>query len=262
MTSRLSACGWGVIGYVIVSGSMATRADVLISNLSEPIRSATPVGNNPNPTPLPNNLPWNWAAQSFTTDNAEYDLVSVEAVLGEGSVDPPPVVVAELHAEENGAIGAFIVTLVAPDVSGPASARTLVPLTPVILAANTTYFLVLGSQAPGDGTFEWSYAGTNDTTGSGALSSYADSQDSGANWNYGVKFPYFLQVNVTSNGDDDDDGVDDDADVCCNTPPGTAVDAAGRPIGDLDLDCDNDLADFVLFQTGITGPLTSPPACP
>ena len=57
--------------------------------------------------------------------------------------------------------------------------------------------------------------------------------------------------------DSDGDGVDDFFDVCDNTPVGTAVDAEGRPLGDLDQDCDNDLEDFALSQQGFTGPLAS-----
>lgn len=59
----------------------------------------------------------------------------------------------------------------------------------------------------------------------------------------------------------DGDGVPDGNDVCCNTPAGVAVDAAGRPLGDLDFDCDVDLADFAIFALNITGPL-APVACP
>jgi hypothetical protein len=56
--------------------------------------------------------------------------------------------------------------------------------------------------------------------------------------------------------DGDGDGVDDAIDVCCQTPTGVAVDAEGRPVGDLDGDCDTDLNDYALFQRGFTGPLT------
>jgi len=59
-------------------------------------------------------------------------------------------------------------------------------------------------------------------------------------------------------GDVDGDGVDDAIDVCNNTPPGTAVDAEGRPLGDIDQDCDTDLEDYVLFVQGFTGPLAPP----
>lgn len=55
--------------------------------------------------------------------------------------------------------------------------------------------------------------------------------------------------------DTDGDGVDDVIDVCDNTPPGIAVDAQGRPRGDLDRDCDVDLDDFAIFQGNMTGPL-------
>jgi formylglycine-generating enzyme required for sulfatase activity len=58
--------------------------------------------------------------------------------------------------------------------------------------------------------------------------------------------------------DVDGDGVDDAVDVCSNTPAGTAVDAEGRPLGDIDQDCDTDLDDFALFQQGMTGPLPPP----
>ncbi|MCK4658073.1 MAG: formylglycine-generating enzyme family protein [Phycisphaerae bacterium] len=59
-------------------------------------------------------------------------------------------------------------------------------------------------------------------------------------------------------GDVDGDGVDDALDVCNNTPAGTAVDAEGRPLGDIDQDCDTDLDDYALFQQGFTGSLAAP----
>ena len=58
--------------------------------------------------------------------------------------------------------------------------------------------------------------------------------------------------------DTDGDGVDDAIDVCDNTPAGIPVDAEGRPLGDIDGDCDTDMDDFTLFQQSMTGPL--PPA--
>ena len=60
--------------------------------------------------------------------------------------------------------------------------------------------------------------------------------------------------------DVDGDGVDDAIDVCNNTPAGTLVDAEGRPVGDVDQDCDNDLEDIALSQHGFTGPLAPRPA--
>lgn len=53
----------------------------------------------------------------------------------------------------------------------------------------------------------------------------------------------------------DGDGVLDPLDECSNTPSGVLVNAAGRPLGDLDGDCDADLADFDLFSQSVTGPL-------
>ncbi len=54
--------------------------------------------------------------------------------------------------------------------------------------------------------------------------------------------------------DIDDDGILNGADVCDFTPDGAPIDAFGRPLMDIDLDCDTDLEDFRLFQLGFTGP--------
>lgn len=56
--------------------------------------------------------------------------------------------------------------------------------------------------------------------------------------------------------DVDNDGVDDSIDLCCNTPPGVAVDELGRPLADIDWDCDVDIDDISILQNGMTGPLT------
>lgn len=55
--------------------------------------------------------------------------------------------------------------------------------------------------------------------------------------------------------DSDGDGVAEMNDKCPATPVGTPVDGTGRPLGDLDEDCDTDLRDVALLQNGFTGPL-------
>ncbi|NOT01133.1 MAG: calcium-binding protein [Phycisphaerales bacterium] len=61
--------------------------------------------------------------------------------------------------------------------------------------------------------------------------------------------------------DADTDGVGDTVDVCCDTPPGLAVDSEGRPLGDLDGDCDVDLHDFSILQGNSSGALASAGPC-
>ena len=57
--------------------------------------------------------------------------------------------------------------------------------------------------------------------------------------------------------DDDMDGVPNYADACPDTPLGVLVDEDGRPIGDLNQDCYNDMIDFGLYQQGFSGPAPS-----
>ncbi len=61
--------------------------------------------------------------------------------------------------------------------------------------------------------------------------------------------------------DTDHDGVDDALDVCCATPANIPVDEHGRPLGDLDLDCDVDLQDAALFWGSYTGILPYQTPC-
>lgn len=182
-----------VASALLVAIAAAASADVVITNLAEPLRATTDIGNNPNPASPPSGATeWSWAAQSFSTDAASYSLTRIDIIAGDEA--NAPVVVAELHEDNAGAIGALITTLVVPDLTGSPAPRMFTPSSPVTLTPSTTYWVVLGSEAPGDGTLGWSYANSNNSVGTGVIGAYADSQDSGANWNYGTKFPYFIQV--------------------------------------------------------------------
>lgn len=61
--------------------------------------------------------------------------------------------------------------------------------------------------------------------------------------------------------DTDLDGIDDQFDVCCSTPASVPVDSTGRPLGDIDQDCDVDLDDASLLWAAYTGPLNPQSAC-
>jgi len=67
--------------------------------------------------------------------------------------------------------------------------------------------------------------------------------------------PATLKSTSPLGSDADGDGVPDTQDLCCQTPLGVPVDAAGRPLGDCDRDCDVDQADFSVFRRAYTGPL-------
>jgi hypothetical protein len=227
---------------------------VLVSNLSQPFRGATPIGNNPNPADPPEgpSFPWFWGAQSFRTDGQPRTLTSVEAFVGDASDNPPPTVHAALHADNGGVLGELITTFIAPDVAGPPTARTFTPAAEVVLEANADYWFVLGSTAPGDGTFSWHYANTGQTLGPGTLGAFADSTDSGATWTYrGASFPYYLQVNAATlspaPADFDANGLVDGEDLAALLENFGAADA-GRVQGDADGDGFVAGADFLLWQ--------------
>ena len=167
----------------------AFAADVVVvSNLAEPFRDNTPIGNQTD---------FFWAAQSFLPNGANYQLTSIDAIVGNGANSPE--VFAELRgADINGQIdqtpAGLLTTLTSPDMSGRTDIRTFFPDSTVALLATEQYWFVLGSTNAG--TFDWSYADSNNFDGPGLLGSFADSSDAGMTWNYGIKSPYFLAVNA------------------------------------------------------------------
>lgn len=165
------------------------QADILVSNLDQPFRANTPIAN-----------PEFWGAQSFLTDANSYALNSIDVIVGNGVGSP--LVVAELRAS-TGVLGeidmsptGLLGTFIAPDLSGPTSVRTFVPNGSILLNASTLYWFVLGSA--NGGTYDWSYANSNITSGPGLLGTSASSSTAGGTWVYADdQFPYFIQVNTS-----------------------------------------------------------------
>ena len=181
-----------VIQYAAVPFLCSTACgSILISNLNEPYRSATPVAN-----------PEYWGAQSFVVDAQPYSLSWIEAFVGEATGDPT--VVAELRrSDASGQIdqtpAGLLTTFVPPDVNGPASARVFSPASQVSLEPSTTYWFIMGNS--GSGVFDWGYANTGLWSGPGTMGNFADSSTAGKQWTYrDNSFPYFIQVNVNELG--------------------------------------------------------------
>lgn len=163
----------------------AAHADILVDNLAQPT-SATSV--------LPREL---WAAQSFVTAGNAVRLNSIEMPMGLAVGGPS--IFAELHADAGLLqVGATLATFALPALASGALQLELLPAVPALeLAAGTTYWVVLG--VVGEGSFGWSYALGNASSGPGTLANYAYSTDSGATWlNYGSDNPYHLRVNVSA----------------------------------------------------------------
>ncbi len=72
--------------------------------------------------------------------------------------------------------------------------------------------------------------------------------------------PILHSINQT---DTDGDGVGNPCDSCPEVPSPAGVDAFGRPLGAIDLDCDVDTDDLAAFASCMSGPgvTTPPPGC-
>lgn len=159
----------------------SAQATVLVSNLAEPVRATTSIEQAL------------WAAQSFSTDASAYSLTSIRTILGSGIGSFTGV--AELRAGTT--TGALLTSFTLGSLAGPQGIQTLTPLSSVMLAPSSIYWLILG--ATGTGSFGWSYAQGNNQTGPGALGSYEYSSDQGAIWGAAnTDDPYLIEVNVTS----------------------------------------------------------------
>ncbi len=165
----------------------AARADILVSNLDQPFRAATPIAE----------LEY-WAAQSFNTSDFAIELFSIAAIVGNGANSPA--VVAELRRatgpdfEIDTSPAGLVGTFTAPDMSGATSVRTFAPDSTMTLDATTNYWFVLGSSNAG--TYDWDYANEGLFSGPGSLGNYSDSSDGGATWDLRSNdFPYFIEVN-------------------------------------------------------------------
>lgn len=169
----------------------AAQADVLVSNLAQPERAFSELTSQ------------FWAAQSFVTDGNNHSLLSIDAMLGTGAQRGDDTeFVAELHASGPGIIGSLLTSFsFASTPSGPPAAISLLPTGGVMLAADTTYWLVIGERhgSLDDEYLGWSYADGNATIGAGSLGAFGYSTDGGASWSastFDTPNPFRLAVSV------------------------------------------------------------------
>jgi PEP-CTERM motif len=188
---KIRRCVAGFLASFVLIASMQSvaRADLLVSNLSQPFRADTPIGN-----------PEFWAAQSFFSGVDNVNLDSIFAIVGNGANSPAVVAQlrkSDINGEIDNTVGGLLTTFTGPSMSGGTSVRTFIPNSSINLMSSEKYWFILGSSNAG--TFDWSYAEGPLTTGPGALSIYADSSDGGITWNHRTDTdPYFIQVNGSS----------------------------------------------------------------
>lgn len=170
---------------LLLLAAVASRADVLIDNLGEPIRNPANIGND------------FWSTQSFiTAGGTEVQLDAVTLRLG--VLLGNPAIVAELRSDSAGGPGNLITTFGMPALDpGPTRNETLGVPSGVTLQPATTYWLVLGVN--GAGGLDWSYAAGNAASGSGSFGEYAYSLTQGASWiGFGTEDPYMARIEVSA----------------------------------------------------------------
>ncbi|APW62707.1 choice-of-anchor R domain-containing protein [Paludisphaera borealis] len=149
-------------------------------------------------------------AQGFKTGGRDWNLTSIEAVLGGFNPGGTFAVSAVLAASTTNALGKDV-----PDVSSPlatflvptidASFATLnfTPMTNFVLKANTEYWFVLTVTAAGGTPFEWQYTYDTaiDSASEGILTSAAATIPPGSGvWVSQPNAPYLIQVMGTPVG--------------------------------------------------------------
>lgn len=170
---------------LLLLAATASRAEVLIDNLGEPIRNATQIVSD------------FWAAQSFVTAGGAS--VRLDAVtLRLGVLIGSPAVVAELRADSAGSPGSLISSFGVPALDAGATRNELLGVAPgTTLLPATTYWLVMGVN--GAGGLDWSYAEGNAASGSGAFGEYAYSLTQGTSWtDFGTEDPYMARIDVSA----------------------------------------------------------------
>jgi len=173
----------GLVAFLVVPA----QADVLLSNLGEPVRDFNTLDS------------LLWAAQSFETDANSYNLTNIMALVG-GELGSSGGFAQLRSSTATGdmdtSAGGLLLTFTLPGLAGARSPRTFTPIGALLLAASTRYYFVLGATGPG--SFEWSYAEGNGSIGPGSFTQFEYTFDGGVNWgSFDNENPFHLQVNVT-----------------------------------------------------------------
>lgn len=176
---------------VMALAAAGAQADVLVSNLAQAERAFSELTSQ------------FWAAQSFVNDGSSHSLLAIDAMLGTSARRGDDTeFVAELHASGPGIIGSLLTSFsFGGTPSGAPAAIPLLPDSGVTLAADTTYWLVVGERHGSLDTeyLSWSYAEGNATTGSGSLGTFGYSTDGGVSWSasaFDTPNPFRLAVSV------------------------------------------------------------------
>jgi PEP-CTERM motif len=164
------------------------RSDVIASNLGDTEAGAAsiyPAG------------PPKWNAQEFTTGATSETLTDAIAVLGVGaSATTGDVDFAELESDNsNTPSNTVLTTFTVPTIGTAYSDVTLLPLTPVVLAADTNYWLVLGATGTStSAAFKWQYTDTETAD----LPNDADTETDGATWSVFSGGPFLSELDGTA----------------------------------------------------------------
>ncbi len=174
----------------LIAGSVPSRAETIISNLSETMNGHSTIYAAGPPQEY---------AQEFITGNQGVELGTVVALVGDAT--GTFTASAELVADNGGQPGSTVLTTFTIPTIPTGSTyhdEVFMPSSNVLLSANTSYWFILSASGTDTSAFfRWGYTDSTSYTGSGSLNMIARSQNNGSSWTtYPLSYgPEILQVN-------------------------------------------------------------------
>jgi hypothetical protein len=184
-----------------------------------------------------------WLATSFGSSTSAMVLDSATLLLAN-----PLASSATLSLYSDGGLqpGTLLATLASPVSYSATLASTTFTSGSALLAANTTYWLVLQTTSS---SINWAWTSDNAGTGVGFQHSWGESDDAGVNWFTVDVYP--AQLSVTASpiaADFNGSGSVTAADLAALTGSFGLTGSATHALGDSDGDLDVDGFDFLVFQ--------------
>jgi hypothetical protein len=157
----------------------AAWADILSSNLSSNVFFTELVSGN------------TWIGAGFATGSTTYTLGGATLLMRQNS---PGSATLDLYSDLGGKPGSALGSLGTPSGFSPTLTATEFSGANLLLAANSTYWLVLRSDG---GDYEWAYTDNNTGSGPGFIGTWGASDNAGGSWLVSDLDPMIMRVDAS-----------------------------------------------------------------